>query len=101
MTTPLPCLQAAAAPAPSSACIPAYQAQILPAVRNSTQFYNVFITLPDCFYGLVSLSATGRSALTEDAGSMVTGFSVGRADHVQLKCLPQIGTEMALHALCL
>ena len=35
-------------------CLPAYKSQAVPAVKNSSQFFNVFITLPDCFYGLVS-----------------------------------------------
>ena len=45
----------AAAPSVLQDCIPAYKSQALPVVTNSSQFYDVFITLPDCFYGLVSL----------------------------------------------
>ena len=52
----VPCLQAAA-PSVLTKCVPAYKSQAVPAVKNSTQFYNVFITLPDCFYGLVGPSA--------------------------------------------
>jgi hypothetical protein len=47
----------AAAPSVLQNCVPAYKSQAVPAVKNSTQFYNVFITIPDCFYGLVRLSA--------------------------------------------
>lgn len=45
----------AAAPSVLQDCVPAYKSQAVPAIKNSTQFYDVFITLPDCFYGLVSL----------------------------------------------
>ena len=43
----------AAAPALLPDCLPAYQIQAVPAVQNSTQFYNIFLTLPECFYGAV------------------------------------------------
>ena len=35
------------------ACVPSYRSQATPAVSNSTQFYNVYVTVPDCFYGQV------------------------------------------------